>query len=78
MRDPPMPKKEPPTMPTGAAPTACAASDGTPVIFPPGFKPPPQQVIDALVPVTRVKPAPSSKPTGPPVHASVPIVLTAA
>eukprot|EP00971_Amphidinium_carterae_P325869 6456395-Amphidinium_carterae.1 len=33
-------------------------------------------VIDALVPVAKMKPAPSSKPFGPPIRLTVPIVLT--
>eukprot|EP00971_Amphidinium_carterae_P109447 2167202-Amphidinium_carterae.1 len=55
-------------------PTVCIASDGSQVIFPKGFKPPPPQIVDSLVPVKRVgakvKPAPSSKPSGPGTHCS--------
>eukprot|EP00971_Amphidinium_carterae_P233529 4634510-Amphidinium_carterae.1 len=75
-----------PPVPTTTAPhprdepTVCIASDGSQVIFPSGFKPPPQSIVDSLVPVKRVgakmKPAPSSKPSGPPIRPVVPIVLT--
>eukprot|EP00971_Amphidinium_carterae_P123270 2440824-Amphidinium_carterae.1 len=70
----PTPSSSAAAVPSGA--TTCVASDGTPVIFPRGFKAPPQMVIDALVPVPKMKPAPSSRSSGTPASAAEPIVLT--